>query len=317
MVHPATRRVVKAAISALGVPLDIGFVFPPKPGEARGFGQWTNRDLTADDITVMLPRAAAANARGGNVYMRLSPSAHDHHPGLALLDDLSSDAVTRLQQDGFEPTLVVETSPANFQAWIRLVAAGTTVPYSLMGTATRWLAQTYDGDMRAVSPRQPGRVPGFTNRKAKHQNGNGSFPFVRLLLAEPELVASAGPWLIDHLSSITGTAAAAAAAAAETPRIAADQVAEPVPEIMALLDAIYLRQLTRIQREITQGRRPVDAGSLSEVDFATVRAAQVAGIDSNQISGWLARVRPEKDDNYVRRTLEAAETWTLRGGCNR
>ena len=91
MVHPATKRAFSAAVAALGVPLDIGFVFPPKPGEERGYGQWTNRDLTHSEAMLMLPRAAAANARGGNIYMRLGPGVKDNHPGVVLLDDLDHD----------------------------------------------------------------------------------------------------------------------------------------------------------------------------------------------------------------------------------
>lgn len=105
MVHPATTRAVKAAISALGIPLDIGFVFPPKPGMDRGYGQWTNRDLSSAAVMAMLPRAAAANARGGNIYMRLGPGVKDGHPGIVMLDDARQRLAdkTRLHRGGSRP----------------------------------------------------------------------------------------------------------------------------------------------------------------------------------------------------------------------
>src|SRR5216683_8011569 len=37
---------------------------------------------------------------------------------LSLIDDLTADAIERMRADGFEPAVVVETSPNNFQAWL-------------------------------------------------------------------------------------------------------------------------------------------------------------------------------------------------------
>jgi len=304
MVHPATKRAVGAAVAALGVSLDIGFVFPPKPGEERGYGQWTNRDLTYSETMLMLPRAAAANARGGNIYMRLGPSVRDDHPGVVLLDDLDHDAVDQLSRDGLEPCLVVETSSGNFQVWIRLASAGA-VPYSTMGSVARHLARTYGGDERAVSPRQPGRLPGFTNRKPKHQQDDGRFPYVRLVHAEPGRIAGAGRSLLELLST-PGTAGAAAGAAPETPLVAADPSADIDPAVMARLDEIRIEQLSRIRREVDADRRPTYAASPSEVDFAVAKVALSHGIASNQMVVWIAVRRPKKQLSYAVHTVEAA-----------
>lgn len=306
MVHPATQRAVRVAIAALGVPLDIGFVFPPKPGELRGYGQWTNLDLGPAEIMAMLPRAAAANSRGGNVYMRLGPGVKDDHPGIAMIDDLTMDAVERLSRDGLWPCLVVETSSSNFQAWVRLIGTES-VPYATMTAMARHLAETYGGDWRAVSPRQPGRLPGFTNRKPKHQREDGSFPFVKLILAEPGRVASAGVALLERLAR-PGTGGAAAGAAPETPIIAAGPTTETSPDVLARLDAIHLEQRNRILREVATGRRPPHAKSASEIDFAAVRAALAADFSRDEIRSWLASRRDEKDPSYSARTVFAADS---------
>jgi len=51
--------------------------------------------------------------RTAHVYIRPS-GAH----ALSLIDDLSADSLKRMKEAGFEPTVAVETSPGNFQAWL-------------------------------------------------------------------------------------------------------------------------------------------------------------------------------------------------------
>lgn len=307
MVHPATQRVARAAIVALNAPLDIGMVFPPKPGEDRGYGVWTNRDLGLDEILSMLPRASAANARGGAIYMRLGPSSRNAHPGIVMLDDLTGAAVGQLSRDGVEPCLVVQTSLGNYQAWVRLIAEGT-VDYGVVTQVVRHLAQVYGGDERAVSPRQPGRLPGFVNGKAKHRLADGRFPFVRLTEACPGRVASSGADLIHRVSSCD-TGRAARGALPETPRDAASAETLPRKGIVAWLDAAYQQHLARIEREVAEGRRSTAAASQSEVDFATARAAIAAGLDLDTVVNWLAVQRPEKARDYAERTVDAAISW--------
>lgn len=307
MVHPATQRVVKATLVALDVPLDIGMVFPPKPGADRGVGIWTNRDLHADDILAILPRAASANTRGGNIFMRLGPFSRDAHPGIVMLDDLTAGAVEQLSRDGFDPCLVIETSPGNYQAWIRLIAHGV-IDYNVVTQVVRHLAHVYGGDGRAVSPRQPGRLPGFTNRKAKHQLADGKFPFVKLTEACPGRVASEGVELIQRISRYD-TAGAAAGAAPETPRSAAVRSTEPAMEALCQLQTIHLEQRNRILREMADGRRPPNAASASEIDFAVAKAALAAGIEKHDIAHWLKLTRAQKDETYPERTVHAASSW--------
>lgn len=220
-----------------------------------------------------------------------------------MVDDVSSEAVGRLARDGFEPRVVVETSPANFQAWITLTDAES-VPYPTMIAVARYLTKTYDGDERAVSPRQPGRLPGFTNRKPKHQQ-NGVFPFVRLTFAEKDRVATKGVALIEKLLTFD-TGRAAAGAAPETPLAAAVTLAESDPEIAAWLDVMHDQQRVRIMREFSAGHRPATATSRSEVDFAVAVTALQSGIANEVVVAWMTSRRRDKDPVYARRTVEAA-----------
>src|SRR5712692_4654049 len=51
------------------------------------------------------------NLNRGHIYVR------PH--GLSLVDDLKTAAVARMKREGFELAVVVETSPGNFQAWLK------------------------------------------------------------------------------------------------------------------------------------------------------------------------------------------------------
>src|SRR5580693_6077548 len=53
------------------------------------------------------------NGKGAHIYIR---PAGTH--SLSLVDDLSADAIEQMKAEGFEPSVVVETSPNNFQAWL-------------------------------------------------------------------------------------------------------------------------------------------------------------------------------------------------------
>ena len=112
------------------------------------------------------------NAHGSHIYIR--PSG-EHR--FTTLDDLSETSLARLSADGFSPCAVVETSAANFQAWLKHPR----VFPKLLGTfAAQTLAARYDADPSAADWRRFGRLPGFTNCKPKYRKGDGLFPFVRL-----------------------------------------------------------------------------------------------------------------------------------------
>lgn len=157
---------VRSMLQAIDAPLyDIGVL--SDRGMLRGLDS-----LTADAVLSRLPLLRYRNARGSHIYIR--PSG-EHR--FTVLDDLSDAALARLAPDGFGPCAVVETSPGNFQAWLRHPE----VLPKLLGTlAAQTLAARYGADPSAADWRRFGRLPGFTNCKPKHRRPDGFFPFVRL-----------------------------------------------------------------------------------------------------------------------------------------
>jgi RepB DNA-primase from phage plasmid len=118
-------------------------------------------------------------------YLRLENSQdrninivpHGPH-SLTLLDDITFDTITRMKTEGFQPAVVVETSPKNFQAWLQ---HGEILAERESSLAARLLAQRFNADRSSASWCHYGRLAGFTNRKPKYRNpATGYFPFVRL-----------------------------------------------------------------------------------------------------------------------------------------
>jgi hypothetical protein len=112
------------------------------------------------------------NGRGRNIYIR--PSG-EHR--LTLLDDIGWRTVGRLKEEGFEPAVIVETSPGNFQAWLN---HGEVLPKEFSTFVARVLARRFLGDPASADWRHYGRLAGFTNRKEKYRRENGLYPFVLL-----------------------------------------------------------------------------------------------------------------------------------------
>src|ERR1051326_1600051 len=115
------------------------------------------------------------NLQGRNIYVRPS-GAHS----LSLIDDLKADAVEKMKGAGFAPALVVETSPGNFQVWLQ---HGRVLSKDLSTATAKALTRRFGGDQGSADWPPFGRLAGFTNRKEKHRQADGYFPYVRLLEA--------------------------------------------------------------------------------------------------------------------------------------
>ena len=169
-----TVQAVERQVEAMGAELfEVGLF---KPDAAEGEAVMVPRVWDRDSLARSIPWLRHQNRDGRNIYIR--PKG-EHH--LSLIDDLTKDAIACMKLAGFSPAVVVETSPGNFQAWVKH-------PEKLnkeMGTAAaRALAQRFGGDTGAADWRHFGRLGGFTNRKEKYRDATtGLHPFVRLVEA--------------------------------------------------------------------------------------------------------------------------------------
>ena len=157
-------------------------LFDPKNSRAMLPRVWDR-----DTLLRSIPWLRLKNGRGRNIYIR--PSG-EHR--LSLIDDIGWRTVARLKEEGFDPAIVVETSPGNFQAWLN---HGEVLPKELSTFAARLLARRFLGDPAAADWRHYGRLAGFTNRKEKYCRENGLYPFVLLHEASGRIYRRAGEFL--------------------------------------------------------------------------------------------------------------------------
>lgn len=136
-------------------------------------GQMLIRTWTREETLNAVPWLKRENAKGADIYIR---PAGEQSQGLILADDLTRGALDRLKQNGLAAAAVIETSPDNFQAWIRL-SEQPLVPAVATLLAKR-LAYEHSGDPNSADWRHFGRLAGFTNRKPIHQDEHGRSPYV-------------------------------------------------------------------------------------------------------------------------------------------
>jgi len=127
------------------------------------------------------------NGKGAHIYIR---PAGTH--SLSLIDDLNADAIERMKAEGFEPAVVVETSPNNFQAWLN---HGQVLEATMSTRAAKRLVERFGGDPSSADWRHFGRLAGFTNPKPERELPSGMRPFTRLRSAKGRVYSQAAEFL--------------------------------------------------------------------------------------------------------------------------
>lgn len=163
------------------------FAALPSPGYDLGVlserGMYRLEAVPHDRIMCMLDYLKRRNADGAHVYLR--PTGESAY---TLLDDLTPSTLSRLTVEGYGPAAVVETSPGNFQAWIR---HGQPLAKELGTLAARVLAVQFGADTGAADWRRFGRAPGFANCKPQHRTEQGLYPIASLISHSGEPFAAA------------------------------------------------------------------------------------------------------------------------------
>ena len=188
------------------------------PGERL----WTG-ELLATAATVRFLRVR--NREGCDVYVQ--PYAGDQNAGYILvdLDHVRPTTIATMRAHGHDPCVVLQTSPAHLQAWIRLSTSP--LEPSVASAAGKLLAAAYGGDPASTDWHHLGRLAGFTNQKPARRTAGGHAPWVKVISVQAGLApqaeallqsarASASPALLSRSTAAFDSAPATIAASVAT-----------------------------------------------------------------------------------------------------
>ena len=189
-----TLEAIRQQVQAFGCErFEIG-VRNERTGQMQNRGPWNEKEI--EHAVNWLKRE---NALGHHIYIRPAELDPAHAPAIVLVDDLKKEAVQEMRRDGYEPSLVLETSPGNYQAWVRVrEKEATPLSRDEANETARSLAHHYQGDLNSADCRHYGRLAGFTNQKEKYTREDGKKPFVKLIEAV-QRVATKGAELLERV----------------------------------------------------------------------------------------------------------------------
>lgn len=237
------------------------------------------------------------NREGCDVYIQ--PYAAERNPGYILVDLDHADLaiVETMRAAGHDPCVVLQTSPGNLQAWVR-VSAEPIEPAAATGIG-KHLADLYGGDPASTDWRHLGRLAGFTNQKPQRRNWCGHSPWVKVLYARAGLTTQAAALLQaaeQHLYRPSNRAS--------FPHLPATADLHTVVPTAAQIYASWLRRLRILERFPQPDWSIADKWIAKELLHRGTPAPQIAAILRCGSPGF-PRQHSDPDD-YLRRTLAYA-----------
>ena len=237
----------------------------------------------AEQIDAAVSWFRRENAHGAHIFVR----PHGAH-ALSLVDDVSADAIAAMKESGFQPAVVVETSPGNFQVWVNHGRVLSDHTFSTQ--AAKELARRFGGDPSSADWRHFGRLAGFTNQKPKRRLRNGLQPFVRLHECEGRPYSAAREFL-EEVKSLAEKASAERAAWTTSRSTSTEDSVRPLTEFHS--DPRY-------------------SGDLHRADMAWALHAASRGLPEQQISYEILRARDLSKKGGASRQVDYAERTAIK-----
>lgn len=256
---------------------EIGLFKPASPGSGFDSGKAGQEMLTRvwdlDAIVKSIRWLSFQNYQGRNIYIR--PKG-EHH--LTLVDDLTWSNVRQMKEAGFQPAVIVQTSPDNLQVWLN---HGRVLPKELSSAVAKRLAERFEGDIKAAAWRQYGRLAGFTNRKEKHRQVNRLYPFVKLVEVSARVYERAGEFLASMETEL------------EKARLASTELRDALAR-NAPAPSVRLKSIEDFRKN------PQYAGDGSRIDLAYAVYALSHGVSENDIRHAIASRDLSKKGTSIR-----------------
>lgn len=313
-----TWRLVKRQLDAMGGngSFEVGILERDVPvRDKRGKGEegktrdvMSNRVWHRDEILRYDPETGrmpilsylkAQNAAGKDIYIRPAPTPDGKQQGLVLVDDIDPATVADLKDKGLSPTVVVETSHKNCQAWVRVT--DDTLSREEATHLARWLAAEAGGDKASASFQHYGRLAGFTNRKEKHFDPyRGRYPYVKLVESSGTTAQDGQSWLAQAREAIARTKAEQEQLQhlqiQQTPKTASEREKQQAAETFASL--------------FQEGRDKHGIKDTSSLDWVVSKRMAKRGWSAECIRHAIVSASPDLDkrkpghqDDYAQRTV--------------
>ncbi|KAB8333599.1 hypothetical protein SD80_012440 [Scytonema tolypothrichoides VB-61278] len=238
------------------------------------------------------------NARGSHIYVRPAPHNNGDSQGLILIDDLDPVMAEDLVAKGLQPSVVVETSYRNCQAWVNI---SDRIDREEATQLAKLLAKEAGGDPGSASYQHYGRLAGFTNRKETHLDVySGKYPWVLLHQAQRQSAAQA-----EHFLALAKQAVAKEKAEREEAlKHRADLLKETATEA-ELRQAVTV--FTRISTSVERKHGLKDP---SRRDWVVLKRMAKNGYSMEALehalrnSPDLATRKKGHEEDYIRRTID-------------
>lgn len=272
----------------------IAFVLGKSDGFLQGF--------TCQEMEQRMPEMVRLQRRGESVCS--TPLSENRHH--ILIDDMDREKLDRLISEGYQPAILLESSPGSYQAIITVPKLGTAHDKDVGNRLSDTLNREY-GDPKLSGAVHPHRAPGYENRKPEHQREDGGYPEVRLLKAER--------------CECTKTLALSHQIDAEYQQLAALKAQQPGRKAKLALEAsgiavasgIGINVYQRHYRDVLKHQQG-GAVDLSRVDSMIALRMRVTGHDQAAIEDAIRQYAPvarQQDegrnwDDYAQRTARYA-----------
>ena len=258
-----------------------GFVLGKKSGQP-------SVGYTPSELIKMMDVMRQEEERGGHVYLTPLSDTAAH----ILVDDMDAASLERMKADGFTPSVVLESSPQNFQAIFTIPIPPEIEPEEMrrIGNAiSRGLNARY-GDINLSGAIHPHRAPAFVNPKDKYKE-QGRSPVVKIVEKNQCVINEKLYMFIGYEHELL-TAAAAKPRRERPQRSSSQGEAEPPMTMTAgrLIYEAHRRDIMRIAGYCSDASR-IDA-MIAERLVATghtraeVTAIMEAGVDRQRHHDW-------------------------------
>ncbi len=138
------------------------------------------KPIFTSEYEKFIPYLKHLNANGFNVYFLPDYQILQGYNIVDfLLDDIKETHLKQLENDNLHALYVLETSENNYQAIIRF-SIQQKIDKELYLKINRFLVGKYNADKGSIGTAHYFRLAGYTNRKEKHKNEKGLYPYVKI-----------------------------------------------------------------------------------------------------------------------------------------